>query len=101
MHWDHEPALGRSAEFIPRVGPQPTNSRNEFRAPVRGSWGDHPELFARLAPLNLKTSAEMRLQRLARGAIFKDDSHQLVIPIKHGAEPAEFLVAFLRELIPA
>jgi transcription-repair coupling factor (superfamily II helicase) len=48
----------------------------------------------------LKTSAEMRLQRISRGAIYKPDSQQLVVPIKHGAEPAEFLVAFLRELIP-
>jgi transcription-repair coupling factor (superfamily II helicase) len=55
---------------------------------------------ARLAPFQLKTSAEMRLQRLSRGAIYKPDSQQLVVPIKHGAEPAEFLVAFLRELIP-
>jgi transcription-repair coupling factor (superfamily II helicase) len=55
---------------------------------------------ARLAPLQLKTSAEMRLQRISRGAIYKPDSQQLVVPIKHGAEPAEFLVAFLRELIP-
>ena len=55
---------------------------------------------ARLAPLQLKTSAEMRLQRLTRGAIYKHESQQLVVPIKQGAEPAEFLVAFLRELIP-
>ncbi|MGZ4765289.1 MAG: hypothetical protein ACXVH5_05450, partial [Ilumatobacteraceae bacterium] len=55
---------------------------------------------ARLAPLQLKTSAEMRLQRLARGAIYKPDSQQLVVPIKYDAEPAQFLVAFLRELIP-
>lgn len=50
--------------------------------------------------LTLKTSTEMRLQRLARDAIFKPDSQQLVVPIKRGAEPAEYLVAFLRELIP-
>jgi len=56
---------------------------------------------ARLAPLQLKTSAEMRLQRLARNAIFKHDLQQLVIPIPRDAEPAEFLVAFLRELVPA
>jgi hypothetical protein len=41
----------------------------------------------------------MRLQRLARGAIYKHDSQQVVIPIR-GAEPATFLVDFLRELIP-
>jgi transcription-repair coupling factor (superfamily II helicase) len=56
---------------------------------------------ARLAPLKLKTSAEMRLQRLSRNAIFKPDSQQLVVPMPRDAEPAEFLVAFLRELIPA
>jgi transcription-repair coupling factor (superfamily II helicase) len=56
---------------------------------------------ARLAPLKLKTSAEMRLQRLSRNAIFKPDSQQLVVPMPREAEPAEFLVAFLRELIPA
>jgi transcription-repair coupling factor (superfamily II helicase) len=55
---------------------------------------------ARLAPLALKTSAEMRLHRLSRGAIFKPDSQQLVVPIKAGAEPANFLVEFLRELVP-
>jgi len=49
----------------------------------------------------LKTSAEMRLQRLARNAIFKQDLQQLVIPIPRDADPAEFLVAFLRELVPA
>jgi transcription-repair coupling factor (superfamily II helicase) len=56
---------------------------------------------ARVAPLELKTSAEMRLQRLARNAIFKHDAQQLVIPIPRDAEPAEFLVGFLRELVPA
>lgn len=54
---------------------------------------------ARLSPVKLKTSEEMRLQRLARGAIYKHDSQQIVIPIR-GAEPATFLVDFLRELIP-
>ena len=57
-------------------------------------------MSSRLAPLILKTSAEMRLQRLSRGAIYKHDSHQLVVPIPRDAEPAEFLVAFLRELVP-
>jgi transcription-repair coupling factor (superfamily II helicase) len=56
---------------------------------------------ARLAPMKMKTSEEMRLQRLARHAIFKTDSQQLVVPMPREAEPAEFLVAFLRELIPA
>jgi transcription-repair coupling factor (superfamily II helicase) len=60
---------------------------------------------ARLSPVKLKTSEELRLQRLARGAIYKQDPakdvQQLVIPIARGSEPAEFLVGFLRELVPA
>ncbi len=55
---------------------------------------------ARLAPIALKTSEELRLRRLARDAIIKDEIGQLVVPIKKGADPAAFLVGFLRELIP-
>jgi transcription-repair coupling factor (superfamily II helicase) len=55
---------------------------------------------ARLAPLPLKVSEGMRLRRLARKAIYKDDSEQLVVPLPHGQDPALFLVGFLRELIP-
>jgi transcription-repair coupling factor (superfamily II helicase) len=55
---------------------------------------------ARLAPLTLRTSEEMRLRRLSRDAIYKSDQHQLVVPIKRGVDPATFLVGFLRELIP-
>jgi transcription-repair coupling factor (superfamily II helicase) len=56
---------------------------------------------ARLAPLDLKVSEAMRLKRLSRKAIYKDDSSQLVVPLPHGQDPALFLVGFLRELIPA
>ncbi|MEO6123656.1 MAG: transcription-repair coupling factor [Ilumatobacteraceae bacterium] len=55
---------------------------------------------ARLAPIFLKTSEELRLRRLARDAIVKDETKQLVVPIKRGMDPATFLVGFLRELIP-
>jgi transcription-repair coupling factor (superfamily II helicase) len=55
---------------------------------------------ARLAPLNLKASAEMRLQRLDRGALYKADAQQLVLSIPRGADSAQHLVAFLRQLVP-
>ncbi|MCX6522675.1 MAG: transcription-repair coupling factor [Actinobacteria bacterium] len=55
---------------------------------------------ARLAPLRLKVSEDMRLKRLARTAILKDDTDQLVVPIARGATPARFIVGLLRELIP-
>jgi transcription-repair coupling factor (superfamily II helicase) len=55
---------------------------------------------ARLSPIELKLSESMRLKRLARDAILKEDQRQLVIPITRGKDPATFLVGFLRELIP-
>jgi len=55
---------------------------------------------ARLGPITLKTSEEMRLRRLARDSIYKEEIKQLVVPIKRGADPATFLVGFLRELVP-
>ena len=55
---------------------------------------------ARLGPLELKVSETMRLKRLSRTAIYKEDAGQLVVPIARGVEPATFLVGFLRELVP-
>ena len=56
---------------------------------------------ARLGPIQLKTSEAMRLKRLSRDAIVKDELKQIIVPIKRGVDPATFLVGFLRELIPA
>jgi hypothetical protein len=54
-----------------------------------------------VAPIQLKTSEELRLRRLSRDALYKTDQQQLVVPIRRGTEPATFLVGFLRELVPA
>ena len=56
---------------------------------------------ARLAPIVLKTSEELRLRRLHRDAFVKEDAKQLILPIRRGIDPAEFLVKFLRDLRPA
>jgi transcription-repair coupling factor (superfamily II helicase) len=55
---------------------------------------------ARLAPLELRLSQATRLRRLSRDAIYKEDARQLVVPIPRRREPADFLVGFLRELVP-
>jgi transcription-repair coupling factor (superfamily II helicase) len=55
---------------------------------------------ARLAPLVLPTSMRIRLQRLHRDAVYKEDSSQLVAPVPRGADPAEFIGGLLRELVP-
>lgn len=56
---------------------------------------------ARLAPLRLRTSEEMRLRRLARGSRYKEDLRQIVVPLPRGTDPATFLVGFLQELVTA
>ncbi len=56
---------------------------------------------ARLAPLTLKLSETTRLRRLARGAKYKEDLRQLVVPLPKRADPAAHLVGFLRDLVPA
>jgi len=55
---------------------------------------------ARLGPLDLKVSEEMRLRRLSRDAIVKPDQRQVVVPLKRGVDPALFLTGFLQQLIP-
>jgi transcription-repair coupling factor (superfamily II helicase) len=60
---------------------------------------------ARLSPLQLKMSETLKLRRLSRGAKYKEELGQLVIPIPRRnpdgsrVEPATHLVRFLRELV--
>jgi transcription-repair coupling factor (superfamily II helicase) len=54
---------------------------------------------ARLGPLALKASEELRLRRLSRDALYKEEQQQLVVPIKRGVDAALFLSGFLRELV--
>lgn len=60
---------------------------------------------ARLGPVTLKTSEELRLKRLNRDAFVKDVAATgqglLVVPLPRSADPANYLVGFLRELRPA
>ena len=60
---------------------------------------------AKLSPIELKMSETMRLRRLSKGAKYKDDLGQLVVPIPRRnpdgtkADAATFLVGFLRDLV--
>jgi transcription-repair coupling factor (superfamily II helicase) len=58
---------------------------------------------ARLTPLALKTSQQIRLQRLHSKAIYKEDAGQVILPLAREGlvRPASALVAFLDELVPA
>jgi hypothetical protein len=57
--------------------------------------------MARLSPVQLKVSQEVRLKRLMPKAIYKADAHQLVLPVKGGREVAVQLVDLLGTLFPA
>ena len=56
---------------------------------------------AKLAPLELKLSETMRLRRLSKGAKYKEDLGQLVVPLPRGTDASTFLAKFLRELVSA
>jgi transcription-repair coupling factor (superfamily II helicase) len=56
---------------------------------------------AKLAPLELKLSETMRLRRISKGAKYKEDLGQLVVPLPRGADASTFLASFLRDLVPA
>src|SRR5690606_10511118 len=56
---------------------------------------------AKLAPLELKLSETMRLRRISKGAKYKEDLGQLVVPLPRGTDPSTFLAKFLADLIPA
>ncbi len=58
---------------------------------------------AKLSPLTLPASAEVRLRRLAPGATYQPDLHRLLAPLDpppEGSGFASVLVRLLRELVP-
>ena len=52
------------------------------------------------SPVDLKTSQEIRLQRLAKTAIYKQPDKLLIYPMKPKTNVVETLLAFLGELYP-
>jgi transcription-repair coupling factor (superfamily II helicase) len=57
-------------------------------------------MSARLSPVDLKTSQEIRLQRIAKTAIYKQKENLIILPMKPKTDVVEFLLAFLGELYP-
>jgi len=60
-----------------------------------------PAFTARVSPLVLKDSQQMRLQRLFRGAVYKPEQGLLVLPVPKTPDLAATLVDLLRQLVPA
>ena len=55
---------------------------------------------ARISPLELRMSQQIRLQRVAREAVYKEDVQQLVAPLARGVDPVWAVVQLLRLLVP-
>jgi transcription-repair coupling factor (superfamily II helicase) len=60
-----------------------------------------PSHVAKLSPVDLPESRQIRLQRLLPKAVYKEDVGELQVPVARPAEAAGALVALLDELVPA
>jgi transcription-repair coupling factor (superfamily II helicase) len=65
-----------------------------------GGYGGAPST-ARLSPLPLKASQQIRLARLHPTAVYKEPEQLLILKVPHKEHPADWLVDRLRELVPA
>jgi transcription-repair coupling factor (superfamily II helicase) len=59
-----------------------------------------PAWTARVSPIVLKASQQIRLTRLFKGAVYKEGVEQLQLPIPKTPDLAGTLVQFLRDLVP-
>ena len=59
-----------------------------------------PGWVARLAPVRLAQSKQMRLARLYKGAVYKEETSQLQLPVRAGATLPADLVEALTQLLP-
>ncbi len=63
------------------------------------TFGGSPST-ARLSPLPLKTSQQIRLQRLHPTAVYKEADQLLIVKVPYKEHPADWLVDLLRDLDP-
>jgi transcription-repair coupling factor (superfamily II helicase) len=59
-----------------------------------------PAWTARVSPLPLKTSQTIRLGRLFKGAVYKEDQQLVIFPIPRTPDLAGAIVDLLRQLVP-
>ena len=59
-----------------------------------------PAWTARVPPLKLKTSQTIRLARLFKGAVYKEDQELVIFPIPKTPDLAGTIVDLLRQLVP-
>ncbi|MCP4435656.1 MAG: transcription-repair coupling factor [Actinomycetia bacterium] len=66
------------------------------KAPALSGGG----LVARLSPVQLAQSKQMRLERLYPAAVYKEPIGELQLPIPRGEDPAAFLTEAITQLVP-
>ena len=59
-----------------------------------------PAWTARVSPLQLKTSQSIRLNRLFKGSVYKEDQGQVIFPIAKTPDLAGTIVTLLQTLLP-
>jgi len=105
-----------AAEWVDRYGPLPDPAAKlidvaRLRAEchrlgvrelsiVKGPAFGGPAYTARISPLVLRTSQVMRLHRLFKGSVYKEDREQLVLPVPRTPAIAATMVDLLRQLVP-
>ncbi|MCB0997264.1 MAG: transcription-repair coupling factor [Acidimicrobiales bacterium] len=69
---------------------------------TKGSGGGFggPRYQARIRPVTLRTSKQLRLERLYKHAVYKAEPRELVLPISAAAKAVDELLAALDELVP-
>lgn len=102
-----------AAEWVDRFGPIPDPAAQllqiarlrahcvrtgvtELTVVQRREIGGAP-FVARLAPLDLPVSKQMRLERTRKGAVIKPERHEVHLPVPGGADMAEALLEFFAE----
>jgi transcription-repair coupling factor (superfamily II helicase) len=55
---------------------------------------------ARMAPVELRMSQTVRLERLYKDSIYKPDVGQIILPVRSDGDPVVILLDFLRTLLP-
>ena len=67
---------------------------------TKGPGFGGPRYIARITPVELPTSKVIRLRRLYKDTVYKEDLHHLQLPVSAAADSATTVIAALRELLP-
>jgi transcription-repair coupling factor (superfamily II helicase) len=88
-------SVGRLRAECARVGVREVTVASGGLRGARNAW------VARLSPLSLPASAQVRLRRLRPSSAYKADLGQVVVELARGEDVAEALIGLLSALVPA